>query len=51
MLKKAIHEKAFGTDGWISIDPADVAAIEAVYKKILREGEEKTHAGGAGKCR
>src|SRR5262245_2126810 len=41
MLKKALHEKAFGTDGWISFDPADIGFIEAVYKKTIREGEER----------
>ena len=41
MLKKAINEKAFGTDGWFSFDPADTGFIEAVYKKTLREGEER----------
>src|SRR4029453_18575722 len=40
MLKKALHEKAFGTDGWFSFDPADTGFIEAVYKKTIREGEE-----------
>src|SRR4029453_9738036 len=41
MLKKALHEKAFGTDGWFSFDPADIGFIEAVYKKTIREGEER----------
>ena len=39
--EKAFHEKAFGTDGWFSFDPADIGFIEAVYKKTLREGEER----------
>jgi hypothetical protein len=29
------------TGGWISLDPADMGLIEAVYKKTLREGEER----------
>ena len=29
------------TDGWISLDPADIGLIEGVYKKTLREGEER----------
>jgi hypothetical protein len=29
------------TDGWISLDPADIGLVEAVYKKNLREGEER----------
>jgi hypothetical protein len=41
MLKKALHEKAFGTDGWVSFDPADTGFIEAVYKKTTRDGEER----------
>src|SRR5262245_44541371 len=41
MLKKVVHEKAFGTDGRFSFDPADTGFIEAVYKKTLREGEER----------
>ena len=41
MLKKAYPERSVVSDGWISLDPADIALIEAVYKKTLREGEEK----------
>jgi len=41
MLKKALHEKAFGPDGWVSFDPIDASQIEALYKKTLREGEER----------
>jgi hypothetical protein len=41
MLKRAIHEKAFGTDGWLSFDAVDMGLIEEVYKKTLREGEER----------
>ena len=29
------------TDGWISLDPADIGLAEAVYKKNIREGEER----------
>jgi hypothetical protein len=29
------------TDGWISLDPADIGLIEGVYKKNLRKGEER----------
>ena len=29
------------TDGWISLDPTDIGLAEAVYKKNLREGEER----------
>lgn len=41
MLKKVYAENGMVTDGWISLDPADIGLIEAVYKKTLREGEEK----------
>jgi hypothetical protein len=29
------------TDGWVSLDAADLGLIESVYKKNLREGEER----------
>ena len=34
-------ERGMVSDGWISLDPADIGLIEAVYKKTLREGEER----------
>lgn len=41
MLRKAYAERGMVTDGWISLDPADIGLIESVYKKNLREGEER----------
>jgi hypothetical protein len=41
MLKKPYAERGRVTDGWISLDAADIGLIESVYKKNLREGEEK----------
>ena len=41
MLKKPIYETGMVTDGWISIDPTDAEVIEKVYKKDIREGEER----------
>jgi hypothetical protein len=42
MLRKNYAiERGMLTDGWISLDPADIGLIEAVYKKTLREGEER----------
>ena len=41
MLRKAYAESGMVTDGWISLDPADIALIESVYRKNLREGEER----------
>jgi hypothetical protein len=41
MPKKLICNHGLGTDGWISLDPADIGLVESVYKKNLREGEER----------
>jgi hypothetical protein len=41
MLRKAYVERCMVTGGWISLDPADLGLIEAVYKKTIREGEER----------
>jgi hypothetical protein len=41
MLRKATYELRMVTDGWLSIDPADEATLEGVYKKNIRQGEEK----------
>jgi hypothetical protein len=41
MPKKLICNHGLGTDGWVSLDPADLGFIEGVYKKNLREGEER----------
>jgi hypothetical protein len=41
MLRKAYVERCMVTNGWISLDPADMGLIEAVYKKTIREGEER----------
>jgi hypothetical protein len=41
MLKRAYVERGMVTDGWVSLDPADIGLVEAVYKKIIREGEER----------
>ena len=45
MLKKAYPERSVVSDGWISLDPADIGLIESVYKKTLREGEERLMLG------
>jgi hypothetical protein len=29
------------TDGWVSLDPADIGLADAVYKRNIREGEER----------
>jgi hypothetical protein len=41
MLKRAYAERGMVSDGWISLDPADIGLVESVYKKSLREGEER----------
>jgi hypothetical protein len=41
MLKKAYIERCVVTDGWISLDAADIGLIESVYKRTIRDGEER----------
>jgi hypothetical protein len=41
MLRRAIAGQSLGTDKWISSDPLDSEIIESLFKKTIREGEEK----------
>lgn len=41
MLRKTTYDHRMITDGWVSIDPVDETILEGVYKKTLREGEER----------
>jgi hypothetical protein len=41
MLRKATYDHRMITDGWVSVDPAGEAMLEGVYKKNIREGEER----------
>ena len=41
MLKRAYVARGTMSDGWVSLDPADIGLIESVYKKNIREGEER----------
>ena len=41
MLRKAYAENGMVTDGWISLDAADIGLIESVYKRTIRDGEER----------
>jgi hypothetical protein len=41
MLRKASYDHRMITEGWVSIDPADEAILEGVYKKNIREGVER----------
>jgi hypothetical protein len=46
MLKKVCAERGMVTDGWISLDPADLCLVEGVYKKNIRTGQGKASSGG-----
>ena len=41
MLRRAICEQRMVRGSLVSIDPVDDAIVEGVYKKNLREGEER----------
>jgi len=41
MLKKGCFQKRMVTDGWVSLDAADLGLIESVHKKSIREGEQR----------
>jgi hypothetical protein len=41
MQTKLIFNHSLVTDRWVSLDPADMDFIEAVYKRNIREGEER----------
>jgi hypothetical protein len=41
MLRKFIHRHGLVSDGCVVMDPTNEAIIEGVYKKSIREGEER----------
>jgi hypothetical protein len=41
MARKVSYEQALVAHDWVVLDPADIGLIESVYKKTLREGEER----------
>lgn len=41
MLKKAYAENGMVTDGWVSVDPTDTELVKAVYRRTIRDGEER----------
>jgi hypothetical protein len=41
MARKVTYEQTLGTDRGISFDPLDDEIIEKLFKKDIREGEEK----------
>src|SRR5262249_47889451 len=41
MLRKFIFQPGLVTDGYLSMDPANEEITEEVYKKSIREGEQR----------
>jgi hypothetical protein len=41
MVKRFNYAHGLVTDGWISVDPADTGVIEKLFKKDIREREER----------
>jgi len=41
MVKRFNYAHGLVTDGWISVDPADTGVIENLFKKDIREREER----------
>ena len=41
MPRKFTYEQSLVTDRWISVDPLDTEIIAKLFKKDIREGEEK----------
>ena len=40
-MRKLTCRQGLVTDGWISVDPADTGVIEQLFKKDIREREER----------
>jgi hypothetical protein len=41
MPRKITYEQALAAHGWVALDPADTGVIEKLFKKDIREGEER----------
>ena len=41
MVRKAYSENGLVTDGWVSVDPTDTELIEGVYRRTIRDAEER----------
>ena len=41
MPRKVTYQQALVAHGWVALDPADTGVIEKLFKKDIREGEEK----------
>jgi hypothetical protein len=50
MPRKVTYEQTLVAHGWVALDPMDTGVIEKLFKKDIREGEEKLMLGSAGKC-
>jgi hypothetical protein len=41
MPRKVTYEQALVAHGWVALDPTDTGVIEKLFKKDIREGEER----------
>jgi hypothetical protein len=41
MPRKVTYEQTLVAHGWVALDPVDTGVIEKLFKKDIREGEEK----------
>jgi hypothetical protein len=41
MAVKVSYEQALVAHGWVALDPVDTGVIEKLFKKDIREGEER----------
>jgi hypothetical protein len=41
MPRKITYEQALVSHGWVELDPADIGVIERLFKKDIREREER----------
>ena len=41
MPRKVTYEKTLVAHGWVALDPVDTGVIEKLFKKNIREGEER----------
>jgi hypothetical protein len=41
MPRKVTYEQALVAHGWVALDPVDTGVIAKLFKKDIREGEEK----------
>ena len=41
MARKVTYQQALVSHGWVALDPADIGVIEKLFKKDIREREER----------